>query len=61
MISDPDGPVPSRNYGIDHVTSKPLAHRKVDNWNVAETVDTLGRGQPQITFSVLKETFHGVA
>ena len=36
-------------------------YRETDNWNVAETIDTPGRGQPQVTFSVFQKALDGIA
>src|ERR1700723_668332 len=61
MVPNPDGPVMRGKYGLDPVVSKPLMYRETRNRNVAETVDTLGRDQPQVTFSVFEKVLDGIA
>src|SRR5271157_662767 len=61
MVPDPDGPVTSGEYGPDVVCTEPLMYRETDNWNAAETIDTLGRGQPQVTFFVFEKALDRIA
>src|ERR1700677_103562 len=61
MVPDPDGPVTRRKYGLDLVCGKPLMHREIDDRSAAQTVDAFGRGQPQVTFSVLESVLDGIA
>ena len=61
MVPDPDGPVPRGKYGPDVVSTKPFMYRETDNRNVAETVDALGGGQPEVTFSVFESVLDGIA
>src|SRR5215469_6964801 len=61
MVPDPDGPVMSSEYRLDFLCSKPLTYRETNNWNVAETIDTLGRGHPQVTFPVFEKSPAGIA
>jgi hypothetical protein len=60
MVPDPHGPIPRGKDGRDLVGTKPLMYGETDNWNVAETVDAFGRGQPQVTFSVFESVRDGI-
>jgi hypothetical protein len=35
-------------------------YRETENWNVAETIDTSGRGQPQVPFAVFESVLDGI-